>query len=151
MFGIQGLGAFFGIGDQLRSDKSGATADSKTAEEVSESALGRDAFLRLLVTQLQHQDPLEPQSNTEFISQLATFSTLEQLTNLNKLVSAEFADLKSVQLVMDSAKLVGRQVWIHGEAGLVKGIVKEVVITEQPQVILEDGTLHHLEEIVRVG
>ena len=85
MLGIQGLGAFFGIGDQLRSDKSGATADSKTAEEVSESALGRDAFLRLLVTQLQHQDPLEPQSNTSSFRNWR-HSVHWNLTNLNKLV-----------------------------------------------------------------
>ncbi len=46
------------------------------------SALGRDAFLKLLVTQLGHQNPLEPQNDGEFIAQLATFSSLEQLTQI---------------------------------------------------------------------
>jgi flagellar basal-body rod modification protein FlgD len=45
-------------------------------------ALGRDAFLQLLTTQLAHQDPLEPQGDTEFIAQLAQFSALEQLTQM---------------------------------------------------------------------
>ena len=45
--------------------------------------LGKDAFLQLLVCQMQHQDPLEPSTDTEYISQLATFSQLEQLQNLN--------------------------------------------------------------------
>lgn len=45
-------------------------------------ALGRDAFLQLLTTQLSHQDPLQPQGDTEFIAQLAQFSSLEQLTQM---------------------------------------------------------------------
>ena len=47
------------------------------------SELGKDAFLQLLVCQMKNQDPLNPQSDTEFVSQLATFSQLEQLQNLN--------------------------------------------------------------------
>jgi flagellar basal-body rod modification protein FlgD len=52
------------------------------------NSLGSDAFLQLLVTQLQNQDPTNPQSNTEFIAQLATFSSLEQLTSINKAVTS---------------------------------------------------------------
>ena len=55
---------------------------------VRANSLGSDAFLKLLVTQLQNQDPTSPQSNTEFIAQLATFSSLEQLTSINKAVSS---------------------------------------------------------------
>lgn len=44
--------------------------------------LGKDAFLRLLVTQLQHQDPLDPQDNSEFLAQLAQFSSLESLQQI---------------------------------------------------------------------
>ena len=46
--------------------------------------MGRDAFLKLLVTQLQHQDPTQPQADGEFIAQLAQFSSLEQLTHMQQ-------------------------------------------------------------------
>lgn len=49
-----------------------------------DDALGRDAFLNLLVTQLQHQDPTQPQADGEFLAQLATFSQLEQLQRMNQ-------------------------------------------------------------------
>ena len=51
-------------------------------------ALGRDAFLKLLVTQLEHQNPLEPQADGEFIAQLATFSSLEQLQGIRQDMAA---------------------------------------------------------------
>jgi len=57
-------------------------------QTVRESALGRDAFLQLLVTQLRYQDPLVPQSNGEFIAQLAQFSSLEQLTSMRQTLEA---------------------------------------------------------------
>ena len=44
--------------------------------------LGRDAFLHLLTTQLQHQDPTKPQDDSEFIAQLAQFSSLDKLTEI---------------------------------------------------------------------
>lgn len=55
--------------------------------------LGRDAFLRLLTTQLAHQDPLEPQADGEFIAQLAQFSALEQLTEMRATLDAIAAAL----------------------------------------------------------
>ena len=59
----------------------GAAATSTTSL-TDRSELGQDAFLKLLVTQLQHQDPLNPLDDTEFIAQLAQFSSLEKLTEM---------------------------------------------------------------------
>lgn len=56
---------------------------STSTSTTGTSELGKEAFLRLLVCQMQNQDPLNPQSDTEFVAQLATFSQLEQLQNLN--------------------------------------------------------------------
>ena len=52
------------------------------------SALGQDAFMKLLVTQLQHQDPTKPQDDSAFIAQLAQFSSLEKLTTMDQTLTA---------------------------------------------------------------
>jgi flagellar basal-body rod modification protein FlgD len=66
----------------------GSTASTSTspteARKPRETSLGRDAFLQLLVTQMQHQDPTQPKADGEFIAQLAQFSSLEQLTQMQK-------------------------------------------------------------------
>ena len=56
------------------------TTNVTTANKMD--SLGRDAFLNLLVTQLQHQNPLEPQADGEFLAQLAQFSSLESLQDI---------------------------------------------------------------------
>ena len=53
------------------------------AVEVADQTLGKDEFLKLLVAQLENQDPMEPMDDTEYIAQLAQFSTLEQMQNMN--------------------------------------------------------------------
>lgn len=60
-----------------------ATAETKSATTRGSSELGKDAFLQLLVCQMQNQDPINPNTDTEFVSQLAQFSSLEQLQNLS--------------------------------------------------------------------
>ncbi len=57
-------------------------ADAAAATAPKQDALGKDAFLKLLVTQLQHQDPTKPQADGEFLAQLAQFSSLEKLTQI---------------------------------------------------------------------
>ena len=62
---------------------SGSTGGDSTAS-ATRNPLDRNAFLRLLVTQLRNQDPLNPMEDKEFIAQLAQFSSLEQLQNMNE-------------------------------------------------------------------
>jgi flagellar basal-body rod modification protein FlgD len=77
---------------QQTSTSSSQDSSSSLASTVSD--LGENEFLKLLVAQLQNQDPMEPTKNEEFVAQLATFSSLEQLISINKGVS-ELAALTS--------------------------------------------------------
>lgn len=69
--------------DSVTSTVSTSATGGSAVYNSSESVLGTDSFLQLLVAELQNQDPLDPQSSTEFISQLAQLSTVEQLDNVN--------------------------------------------------------------------
>ena len=79
-------------------------AASQTASVKSGDDLGKDAFLQLLVTQLRYQDPLNPQDNSEYIAELANFSSLEQMTNVVK----NLEDLGKVVNNIDTSVLVGQ-------------------------------------------
>ena len=68
---LKSLGAVFDDGQKVKTTKD------------DEDPLGRDAFLKMLVAQMEHQDPLNPMEGTDFSAQLAQFSSLEQLFNVN--------------------------------------------------------------------
>ncbi len=64
-----------------------SSMEDTTTQTTSKSTLGKDDFLKLLTEQLQNQDPLNPMSGSDFAAQLAQFSTVEQLTNMNTLLT----------------------------------------------------------------
>ena len=86
-----------------------ATATGKATGTSDKNALGKDAFLQLLVTQMKNQNPLDPQDNSEFVAQLAQFSSLEGITTLNGSVQAIAGSYKSSQ-ALQASSLVGRSV-----------------------------------------
>ncbi len=82
---------------------SSAELTAANAAAPSSDELGKDSFLKLLTTQLQHQDPLNPMENSEFVAQLAQFSSLEQLQGL----SDGMESLYLVNMSMNNASLTG--------------------------------------------
>lgn len=68
--------------------------------------LDKNAFFKLLVTQLKYQDPLAPMDNTQFIAQMAQFSSLEQMENMN----ANMSQFLRIQALSEGASLIGRTV-----------------------------------------
>lgn len=108
------------------------------------SKLGKEEFLKLLVCQMQNQDPLNPQSDTEFVSQLAQFSSLEQMTNMNATMSNTSA-----------YSLIGREVIVQkadetGQYKQTRGIVDYVGFENGEAVISVDGKKFSMEDIVQV-
>ena len=77
---------------------------TKTNATGVNSALDKDAFLKLMVTQLQYQDPLDPQDNSEYVAELAQFSALEQMTN----VSEGITNVTKLVGNLDTSVLVGQ-------------------------------------------
>ena len=80
--------------------------------------LGKNEFLELLVAQLNNQNPLEPQSNGEFIAQLAQFSTVEGVEKLNSSMESILSGYQSSQ-ALQASSLVGRKVIIPSEKAVV--------------------------------
>lgn len=79
----------------------------------SQQSVGKDDFLKLFVTKLRHQDPLNPMEDEAFIAQLAQFSSLEQLTNMNENLDASINwDVLNNQTINNSvaAQLIGNEV-----------------------------------------
>ncbi|MBE5923684.1 MAG: hypothetical protein E7271_04350 [Lachnospiraceae bacterium] len=90
----------------------------------NKSSIDKDAFLKLLVTQMQYQDPLEPTSNTEYMSQMAQFSSVEQIQNLSSVMSSG-----------QSMNLTGQYVILNvpdaaGNISQVSGLVDYVTMTD---------------------
>ena len=88
--------------------------------------LGKDDFLKILITQLRYQDPLSPMEDTDFIAQMAQFSALEQMQNL----SQDFSATKAMSLV---GKVVYGEIDVPGEASIIPvlGRVDSVTSVEE--------------------
>ncbi|ORE96386.1 flagellar basal body rod modification protein [Stappia sp. 22II-S9-Z10] len=99
------------------------------------SSLDYDAFLQLLVTQMQNQDPLNPMNDTEYVAQLATFSNVEQ----NIITNENLQAMLTAQSLGDAGSLIGRTVTSGDGTG---GVVTEVQITSQGNIaILDNGAV----------
>ena len=84
---------------------------NKTEEEKGSDELGQSAFLELMITQLENQDPLSPQDNSEFVAQLAQFSSVESLDRLNNNFDS-FTNSFVENQALQASSLVGRSVTV---------------------------------------
>ena len=102
-------------------------ATSGTSKKKINNELGKDDFLQLLVTQLQHQDPLAPMEDKDFIAQMAQFTSLEQMKNMNNAVQ-----------VTQATSYIGKQVtWADSQGTEQTGIVTAIrIVKSEPKVMI---------------
>lgn len=104
-------------------DTSMASSVAKSSDSTSNSALDKDAFLQLLVTQMRYQDPLQPTDNTEYMSQLAQFSELEAMNNL----STSYSNSQALSLVGEYVILNTTD--SSGNSTQISGLVQYVTVS----------------------
>ena len=97
----------------------------QSAKRETSSALDKDAFLSLMVKQMEYQDPLDPQDNSEYVAQLAQFSALEQMTNVAtamEKVGALADNMNTTLLVGQLNNMIGQQIqWLEGTVSVDAG------------------------------
>lgn len=115
------------------------TLAAKRKTKGGDSTLGKDAFLQLLVAQLANQDPMKPMEDTAFIAEMANFSSLEQMQNMNKLLEKQqlFGQLSQ------ASSMIGKHVEVADpEKGSVRGKVTEVRQFDGGMHVVIDGNAY---------
>ena len=114
------------------SGTTGTTGTGATTTVTKTTELGKDDFLKLLVAQLQSQDPLNPMEDKEFISQMAQFTSLEQMKNVSNAVQ-----------ITQATSYIGKQITWDDEMGEQQtGIVKSVrIVSGEPKIVVGDQNI----------
>lgn len=112
----------------------------KTSQE-----LGKDDFLKLLITQLSNQDPTSPMENTEFIAQMAQFSSLEQMTNM----SSSFEKMATYINSSEATSTLGKVVELNVGDTTTTGVVEGATRGANPQ-ILVNGMYYNMDKIAAI-
>ena len=119
-------------------------AESSIKKAATKNGMDKDAFLQLLVAQMKYQDPLEPTSNTEYISQYATFSQVEQMQNMAATMELSRA-----------SSMVGKLVEVsttdsNGETKTIQGMVEYVTYENNKAYVSIEGTLYAADDVTSV-
>jgi flagellar basal-body rod modification protein FlgD len=122
-------------------------ADTTTERAAGNTLLGKDEFLKILITQLSNQDPLEPLDQAEFIGQMAQFAEVEQTSNLNDKMEQIEGFIR-----FSSASMVGKEVSFVDYDGYSRDGKVEAVIFDEAGVSLKmkDGYIIPMERIERI-
>jgi flagellar basal-body rod modification protein FlgD len=121
----------------IDSTTSTSTATPTQIQRTAGGTLGKDDFLKLFVAQLQHQDPMNPMQDSDMMGQMASFSTLEQITNMASANQTIASSLTSTSAI----GLIGRTVtWTDADKLTHTGVVEKVTTTAGKPTLTVDGT-----------
>lgn len=125
-----------------------AAASADTSNRVVQKQLGQGDFLKLLTVQLQQQDPMKPMDDTQSIAQMAQFSSLQQMSELNDSFSAMRLDSQ----LASAGSLLGRQATMRDVGGAeITGVVDSIEQSESGPLLSINGKTYSYETLLRVA
>ena len=104
----------------------GGSSSALQQATLQQATLNQEDFLKILLTQLQFQDPLKPMDNQEFLAQMAQFSSLAQTSQINDRIDT----LLTVQAATQSVGLIGKTVQVDTDSGSIIGAVGSLQFTD---------------------
>ena len=123
-------------------------------KQTGNSSLGKDDFLKILVTQLQNQDPMNPMEDKDFIAQMAQFSSLEQMTNMSTSLNT-FLTQSQASPILKGSELIGKTVaWLDEQGNKKQGIVSTAAVKDNDvsfRINDENHTVLSLDDILEVS
>lgn len=130
------------------------TATSSATTNTAKNTLGKDSFMKMMIAQLQNQDPLNPMDGTAFVAQLAQFTSLEQLQNLNDVMSAlpgylnNFSNAQMANLIGSEATAAGNVLNVTGSTTKISYQLPSDIQSGTVKIFNSNGALV---DIVRIG
>ena len=122
-------------------------APTESNPRVPEKTMGQDDFLKLLVTQFTNQDPMSPMKDTEYIAQMAQFTTLEQ----TKSMSSEISKLRTDNQLLQANALLGRTVELQADKdNRTLGVVSAVEVNAGTPQIVVNGQPYDLGTLLTI-
>lgn len=128
----------FAVENEVNTFNKANTVNGRTPSQ----QLGKDDFLKLLITQLTNQDPTSPMEDTQFISQMAQFSSLEQMTNMNE----SFNKMAGMITSSQATSTLGKTVDIDLGDTTAQGVVEATSFGDNPQVMV-NGMYYDMSKI----
>ncbi|RJE48744.1 MULTISPECIES: flagellar hook capping FlgD N-terminal domain-containing protein [unclassified Dehalobacter] len=136
------------------SDTAATKGTSTGTNSTDSTSLDKQAFLQLLVAQLQNQDPMSPMDNSQFVAQLAQFSSLEQLSNMATAMDElkeSMVTLNSQSLLTQGAAMIGKEVtWADSDGASQSGTVTSVKWADGSLALVVGETELSLEDISEI-
>lgn len=130
---------------------------NQTSGRKPSGALGKDEFIKILMTQLQNQDPLSPMEDKDFIAQMATFSSLEQMMNMAESID-HLVQNQLVSPVIQYSHMIGKEVTYikeDDEEGTEQEVTSQVVAVSQKDgwaiLELENGEKIYADGVLKVA